>query len=94
MTENAILVISQTHYPGWRAYVDTEEQPLMRADYALSAVAIGPGKHTVELRFTSRPVQLGLLLSAIAALLIGALALGRPRFLTTEVRRSGEKSGS
>lgn len=94
VTENAVLVISQTHYPGWRAYVDTEEQPLLRADYALSAVAIGPGKHTVELRFTSRPVQLGLLLSAIAALLIGALAMRRPRIFTTEVRRSGEKPAS
>lgn len=79
ITEPGVLVVSQTFYPGWRAIVDTEPQPLLRADYAFSGVALGPGKHTVELRFTSRPVGVGLILSGLAVLLLtaGAWHLGR-----------------
>ena len=77
LPEPAVLVVSSTYYPGWRAFVDGTEQPLLRADYALSAVALPAGKHTVELRFSSRPATIGLLLSLLAALGIALLAKTR-----------------
>ena len=40
-------------------------------------MALAGGKHTVELRFSSRPATLGLLLSLLAALGIALLAKTR-----------------
>ncbi len=46
-----ILVISENYHPFWHAYVDGEERPLFRANYAWKAVAVPAGEHRVELRF-------------------------------------------
>ncbi len=46
-----MLVVSENYHPFWRAFVDGEEQPLVRANYAWKAVAVPAGEHRVELRF-------------------------------------------
>ncbi len=48
------LVLLDSYYPGWRVRVDGQESPLLRANYAFRAVALGPGRHRVEFRY--RPV--------------------------------------
>ncbi len=70
-----VLVLSQPYYPGWIATLDGQPTPLLAADYALSAVALPAGAHSVELRFRSRPVELGLTTAAAALLLLLGLAL-------------------
>ncbi|HEX4459353.1 MAG TPA: hypothetical protein VIA18_15345, partial [Polyangia bacterium] len=53
---------------------------LLRADYTFRGVALSPGSHTVEFRFSSRPVRTGLALSALGLLMLAALAwIGRTR---------------
>ena len=74
---HCILVASEIWYPGWRAYVDGREVPLMRANYAFRAIEVPGGSHTVEFRFRPWTVQLGAALSIATAL---ALALAT-RFL-------------
>jgi hypothetical protein len=69
-----VLVVSETWYPGWSAAVDGKPAPLLRADYAFRGVALPAGRHTVEMRFFSRPTAVGLSLSALG--LLGLLALG------------------
>ena len=49
------------------------------SDYAFRGVAVPPGRHRVEMRFRSRPTELGLLLSAAGLALVLALALVRRR---------------
>ena len=49
------LVLSEIFYPGWKAFVDGKEQPILRADYLLRAVPLTPGKHKIV--FTYRPVS-------------------------------------
>src|SRR5262249_29011975 len=71
-----VLVVSDTWYPGWSVTVDGKPAPLLRADYAFRGVALGPGKHVVEMRFSSRPTQIGLALSALGLLvLVGGMLL-------------------
>jgi hypothetical protein len=75
-----VLVLSDAWYPGWRATVDGAPAPLLRADYALRAVALPPGHHVVEFTFRSRPAELGLALSAVGLLcLVAFAAIGRKR---------------
>ena len=50
-----ILVLADLFYPGWKATVDGEPRPILRADGWLRAVALAPGPHRVEFRY--RPVS-------------------------------------
>jgi uncharacterized membrane protein YfhO len=66
------------YYPAWKAYVDGEPAQIYVADGALRAVAVPAGQHSVELRFESDTLALGIAISCAAALLlvcVGAAAL-------------------
>jgi hypothetical protein len=68
------LVFSDNHFPGWRATIDGAPTAVRRADVALMAVEVPAGQHTVELRFASRTVSLGLGLSIATALAMVVVA--------------------
>lgn len=79
-----LVVFAENHYDGWRATVDGRETPHTRADYAFTAVAVGPGRHTIERRyFPPRLVggAVGTVAAALALLLLIILS-----------RRDGEGS--
>lgn len=68
----AYLVLSESHYAGWRARDDGTPVPVLRADYAFMAVPLSrPGEHRVELRFAPTSWRLGFAVS-VAALLFAA----------------------
>ena len=69
----ALLVVSQTFFPGWRAAVDGVSAPVERADYVLMAVAIPSGAHRVTLRYRPLAALAGGALSLVGA--AAALAL-------------------
>ncbi len=62
------LILADTYYPGWRAYVDGREQPVLRADYAVRAVALEAGQHTVVFRYRPVSFRIGAAISALALL--------------------------
>jgi hypothetical protein len=70
----AMLVVSELFYPGWRATVDGNDTPIYRADHALRAVMVPAGRHTVEMVFDPLSFRLGAAIS-LSALLAAALAL-------------------
>jgi len=76
--EECYLVFSEVYYPGWRAFVDGAEREMLRADYAFRAIRLGPGIHTVKVRYTPLFFRIGLLLSLAGLGLMGVLvASGR-----------------
>lgn len=79
----ALLAVSLVRYPGWRATVDGEPVPLLRANGALTALVVPAGRHRVLLRY--RPASLGWGL-ACASLAAAALAAGT--WLTVRRRRA------
>jgi len=81
-----LLVLSETYYPAWKAYVDGQPVPLYAADHALRAVPVPAGEHTVELRYESWSLRVGLATSLIAyaALLVLAVAGARRRQKSTD----------
>ena len=72
---SALLVASEVAYPAWQAYVDGQPADMYVVDSALRGVAVGPGEHLVEMRFESRALQAGLVLSLAAAVTLIALAI-------------------
>ena len=65
----ALLVLSDSDYPGWRARVDGEEAPILRANGLYRAVRIRGGRHRVVFEYVPASLRLG------AAISGGALAV-------------------
>ena len=76
-TGQRLLVLSDTHYPGWTATVDGVSAPILRANYAFRAVSVPAGAHRVDFRYRPRSFTYGLLLSALGLLAAGTLASRR-----------------
>jgi hypothetical protein len=75
-----VVVLSDTHYPGWKAKVDGRSADVERVDYTFRGVRIGPGEHTVELRYQPLSFRLGAWVSVLALVgLLAAAAVGRRR---------------
>lgn len=73
---SSFVLLTDTHYPGWTAYVDGERRPLLRANYFFRAVPVLPGDHEVVFRYESAPLEAGLWTSGISlVVLLGALGL-------------------
>ncbi len=64
------LVLLDSWYPGWKAYLDGRKVDVLRANYAFRAVALDPGAHHVEFIFKPVSFIAGALISC-ATLLIG-----------------------
>lgn len=63
------LILSQTYYHPWKAYVDGQATPIWRANYAFQGVETPAGRHTVELRYEDTAFQIGAVISIIALFL-------------------------
>lgn len=76
-TEDGVLVLMDTYYPGWRAYVDGQPAPIHLANYLFRAVHL-PGRdeprpRQVLLTYEPLSFKLGLLISAVTLALIEAV---------------------
>lgn len=59
MHGNGFLVISDTYYPGWKAYVDDAPKRIYRADYLLRSVYLTEGRHNVHFVYDPISFKLG-----------------------------------
>jgi hypothetical protein len=64
--QNGLLMLSEMYYPEWKARVDGNPVPLYRADYALRAIPVPAGHHTVTCYYDPQSFKKGLRLSLIA----------------------------
>jgi uncharacterized membrane protein YfhO len=65
-----LAVFSENYYPfGWKAYVDGQETPIYKADYALRAIKIPAGKHRIEMRFEPQVIKRGATVNLIFIIL-------------------------
>lgn len=72
-TGNGFAVFSEIWYgpdKGWRAYIDGEEVPLVRVNYALRGVEVPAGKHEVVLDFHPTTFYRGRTISYISSVLL------------------------
>lgn len=66
----SVLVISQSYYPLWTAYIDNIKVPLLRANYAFQAVLIPPGRHIVTVNYEDNYFLIGYIISAVLLIFI------------------------
>ncbi|MDH3225441.1 MAG: YfhO family protein, partial [Gemmatimonadota bacterium] len=79
------LVVSENWHPGWKAWVDGVEQPLLRANYTLGAVAIPrSGTYEIRLRYVAPQVRKWGVVSLVSLLTMAALCFTSLRRGKTE----------
>lgn len=72
-TKGGWLYLSDTYYPGWKAYTDGIETKIYKANYAFRAIKITqPGKHNAEFIYDpiSRKIGIAISLTSILILLV------------------------
>jgi len=74
LTAPSLLVLSENWHPAWKAYVDGEPAPVLRAYHTLRAVSLDRGEHEVVFRYESGHYRTGtwVSLAAVALLLVVA----------------------
>jgi len=75
-TKPALLILTDTYYPGWVARVDGTETTIYPANVKQRAIVIPQGAHTVEFSYQPKSVSLGLTITILTELLVGFLAIG------------------
>lgn len=73
-TNGGYVVLSDSWYPGWNAYVDGKKTEILRANYAYRALYVDKGIHTVLFSFAPNSFKIGQLLS-ISGVLIFVVVL-------------------
>jgi hypothetical protein len=79
MAGDGYLVLSDAHYPGWRARVDGRPVPIYIANSLFRAVYLDGGKHRVTFDFRPVALHAGLAITAITLLVSAAALIRRPR---------------
>ena len=72
--EDNLLVLSDTYYPGWKAFVDGTPQKIYQADYAFRAVPLNPGTHRLEFVYDPMSFKLGAGVTLLG--ILGCIGMG------------------
>ncbi|HEX6653107.1 MAG TPA: YfhO family protein [Thermoleophilaceae bacterium] len=78
----SLMVLTDVHYPGWKATVDGRPADIARVDYLLRGVVVPAGRHRVEFAYEPLSWRIGWIVSLIAVLAliaVTAVALTRRR---------------
>jgi hypothetical protein len=64
------LVLSDTYYPGWYAYIDHKKTNIYRANYAFRAIKINKGEHIVEFLYSPLTFKIGSIITLLTIVFI------------------------
>lgn len=70
---NGFLFLSDTYYPGWKAFVDDKPAKIYRADSAFRSVPVTKGKHNMLFIYDPKSFRIGKLISSLT--FIGLISL-------------------
>ncbi len=70
----SLLVLSETYYPGWKAWIDEQPIPIYPVDIALRGVVVPAGAHRLRMEFRPAILQLSLGISIATAFLMSLFA--------------------
>jgi uncharacterized membrane protein YfhO len=57
-----VVVVTDTFYPGWKAFIDGQPAPIIRANYMFRGVVVPAGTHSLTMRYSPETFTVGVLL--------------------------------
>jgi hypothetical protein len=79
MAQPGFVVLTDSYYPGWQAYVNGHREPILRANTLVRAVRVPSGRSQIEFRYAPWPFYLGVAMASVP-IAVG-LFLGMKRLL-------------
>ena len=73
--DDSILVLADSFYPGWKAYVDGIDTAIVRANHFYRAVHLSRGNHHVEFRYEPRSIRIGAMISLSTVFLVAVVSV-------------------
>jgi hypothetical protein len=73
-SRGSLLVLSETDYPGWKAWLDDQPASIYPTDIALRGIIVPAGAHRVRLEFRPRILTIALGISLATAILLAISA--------------------
>lgn len=68
--QTGFLFLSDTYYPGWKAYVDAKETKIYRANYTFRAIVLPAGQHQIEFVYSPWSFKFGVLGSLLTLIIL------------------------
>jgi len=66
--EDSMLVLSDTHYPGWKVFVNGTEEKILRANYHFRAIPVPGGSSRVEFVYDPISMKLGAAITSLGVM--------------------------
>jgi hypothetical protein len=73
--EDGILVLADSYYPGWKAFVDGKETKIFKANHFFRAVVAPKGNHRIEFRYEPWSFRLGIIISTVTLVCVVVISL-------------------
>jgi hypothetical protein len=89
LSEPGLLYLRETYFPGWRVWIDDQEDEILLANGIFRAVAVPAGSHTVEFRYEPSLLRAGMRISLGSITLVAGLLL----LAALTAKRGGEPEG-
>ena len=71
--QNSFLVLTDTYFPGWKAFIDNKETKIYKTDLSFRGIFVSEGKHEVIFVYKPLSFKIGAILSTVS--LIGFILL-------------------
>ena len=65
-----MLYLSEVDYPGWEVRVDGKPEKIYRANHAFRAVALGPGRHRIQMVYRPAYFYGGLAVTGLTTVIL------------------------
>lgn len=75
LTDKALLVFSESYYPGWKAYIDDKHTTVYKIDGLLQGIIVSKGEHNIIFKYEPDSLMIGGLITFITIIVLGALLL-------------------
>jgi hypothetical protein len=81
VAEDSLLVLSDTYYPGWKAFMDGKKTKIYRANYTFRALPLSAGPHRAEFVYDPLGFKLGALFTILGIIGCAVIYLLRKNVL-------------
>jgi uncharacterized membrane protein YfhO len=89
LDEKSLVVLSDSFYPGWEAYIDGQQTKIYPANINSRAIIAPAGNHQIEYVYKPPNIRFGTLIS-VFSLLLALVILWRPKIRTNNLKKGDQ----